>query len=103
MPLDIYNILTPVALAIWIAGDGSSHPSGLILCTHSFTIQDVVRLMNVLLIKYDIESTLRFERGLPTIYIKASSMARLRTLVLPYLHPSIHYKLFNKKAHITKA
>jgi hypothetical protein len=34
----IYELLTPVALAHWIMGDGKARPSGLILCTHSFTI-----------------------------------------------------------------
>lgn len=36
VPLDIYNLLTPMALAYWIMGDGSGNASkGLYLCTDS--------------------------------------------------------------------
>ncbi|RUO95304.1 homing endonuclease, partial [Jimgerdemannia flammicorona] len=49
VPEMIYDLLTPVALAHWIMCDGSARPSGLVLCTDSFTIQEVVLLMNVLI------------------------------------------------------
>jgi LAGLIDADG DNA endonuclease family len=49
VPRDIYNILTPRALAHLIMGDGQARSSGLILCTDSFTPQDVVRLISVLI------------------------------------------------------
>ena len=32
---------------------------GLMLCTDSFTVQDIVRLMNVLIIRYNIISSIR--------------------------------------------
>lgn len=37
---------TPVALAHLMACDGKTRLYGIILCTHSFTIQDNVRLIN---------------------------------------------------------
>jgi hypothetical protein len=46
----MYYLLSPIALAHWIMSDGQSHQSGLFLCTHSFSIPDVVRLMNVLMV-----------------------------------------------------
>lgn len=59
IPADIFNLLCPVAFAHWIMCDGSRGVTGnLILCTDSFTVPDVVRLMNVLLIRYNIESSL---------------------------------------------
>jgi LAGLIDADG DNA endonuclease family len=59
VPVDSLNLLTPIALAHWIMGDGEARDYGLILYTDSFTIQDVVHLMNVLMIKYELECTLR--------------------------------------------
>ena len=50
-------------------GDGRRMGNGLILCTHNYSIQDVVRLMNVLMIKYRLICTLRMNKGKPTIYI----------------------------------
>jgi hypothetical protein len=53
IPTDIFNPLTPVALAHWIQGDGEARDYGLILCTDSYTLQDVAILMNVLIIRYN--------------------------------------------------
>ena len=46
VPLDIYNLLTPEALAYWIMGAGNNW-KGLYLCTESFSNYDVNRLINV--------------------------------------------------------
>lgn len=71
-------------------GDGAFDCGGLVLCTDSFTIPDVVRLMNVLIVKYQLECTFRVYNGkYYRIYIKASSISHLRTIVLPHIHSSI--------------
>jgi hypothetical protein len=78
-------------------GDGSVSRHGLILCTNSYTIQDVVRLMNVLIIRHRLECSLRLHRQNNKngyeIYIRQRSMPLLRTIVTPYLHPSMLYKV----------
>lgn len=51
IPVSIYDLLTPVALSHWIAGDGTHNGNGLIICTDSFSVPDIVRLMNVLMIR----------------------------------------------------
>src|SRR6266705_62591 len=52
IPQNIYELLTPVALAHLIMGDGVARPYGLQLCTDSYTLADIVRMMNVLTIRY---------------------------------------------------
>lgn len=94
IPSDIYNLLTPIALAHWIMGDGFKDGNGLVLCTNFYTIKDTVRLMNVLMIRYKIDCTLRFMRNRePMIYIRTSSMPLLRSIVLSHMCPSMLYKL----------
>jgi len=39
-------------------GDGTLKSEGIFICTDSYTIQDVVRLMNVLIIRYELKCTL---------------------------------------------
>jgi hypothetical protein len=39
IPEDIDNLLTPVALAHWIMGDGLVKSKSLVLCTDSYSIQ----------------------------------------------------------------
>uniref|UniRef100_UPI0022388368 LAGLIDADG endonuclease n=1 Tax=Ramaria cf. rubripermanens TaxID=2016387 RepID=UPI0022388368 len=94
VPEDIYNLLTPVALAHLIMGDGSAKQHGLILCVDSYKIVDVVRLMNVLLIKYNLECTVRNHSPTqPRIYIRQRSMPILRELVKSHIIKSMLYKI----------
>ena len=41
-------------------GDGSKRGRGLVLCTDSFSLKDIILLMNILKIKFDIDSTIEF-------------------------------------------
>jgi hypothetical protein len=94
IPHNIYELLTPVALAYIIMGDGSVQRHGLIICTDSYTIPNIVRLINVLMIRYRLDCTLRFHTPTqPRIVIKQCSMNRLQTIVEPYMHPSMMYKI----------
>jgi len=86
IPEDIYNLLSPVALAHLIMGDGSSREFGLEICTDCYSVKDVVRLMNVLIIRYNLECTLHYHRPTqPRIYIRQRSMPLLRELVRPHM------------------
>ena len=52
-----------LALAHWIMGDGSKRNQGITLCTDGFTIQEVVLLINILILKYDISPTHHKEKN----------------------------------------
>jgi len=94
IPNNIYELLTPIALAHLIMGDGSIERHGLILCTDSYSIEDVVRLMNVLIVKYSLDCTIRTHReNQYRIYIQQNSMTLLVKIVSPYMHSSMLYKL----------
>lgn len=94
IPLQIYHLLTPIALAHWIMGDGQRRELGLVLCTDSYTIQEVVCLVNVLIIRYSLICTIReVNKGQYRIYISEKSMNNLRAIVLPYMVDTMLYKL----------
>lgn len=104
IPSNFYDLLTRVALAHIIQGDGQTSRHGLILCTNSYSIKDVVRLINVLMVRYRLECNIREYRRSNgklefMIYIRHGSMPLLRTIVKPYMHPSMLYKIDNYKAH----
>jgi len=105
IPENIYDLLTPPALAHLIMGDGNAERSGLIICTNSFTLQEVIKLMNVLLIKYGLNSNIREKKQINKteymIYIKQNSMPLLRSIVNPYMHSSMLYKINNKAKYST--
>jgi cytochrome c oxidase subunit IV len=75
VPAIIFDLLTPIALA------------------DSFSVQDCVRLLNVLIIKYDLDVTLYKHMGKSRLLIRSVSMDKLRSLVLNHMPESMHYKL----------
>lgn len=94
MPLELFNWFNVIVLAHWICRDGARTDDGLILCTDSFSIKDTVFLMNILMVKYNLDSTLRQKQpGQYRIYINKNSMDKVRALVWPYMVKSMLYKL----------
>lgn len=97
IPKNIYELLTPIAFAHLILGDGGFKSKGIYLCTDSYTIEDVVRLMNVLIIRYELKCTLhKASNGkgyYNRIYISRSSVHKVVYIVLPYIIPSMYYKV----------
>jgi hypothetical protein len=94
VPKNIYELLTPIALAHMIMGDGPAKPYGLELCTDSYSLQDTLRILNVWIIRYQLNCTLRTKRpGQYRLYISSKSMPILRSIVSPYFHTSMLYKL----------
>ena len=97
VPSNIGDYLNPLALAIWIMDDGSKVNSGLKLCTNSFTYSECILLVKVLIDNFNIKSTIQ-STGVSEqyiIYIWKESMPLLREIVLPYVHPSMKYKIIN--------
>ena len=75
-------------------GDGVARPIGLQLCTDSYLLQDTLRLLNVLIIRYELNCSLHKKRsGQYRIYISSKSMPLLRSIVSPYMHSSMLYKI----------
>jgi hypothetical protein len=73
-------------------------PPGLVLQTQSFTVKECVFIINVLIHKFDLKCSLHMQRNKPTIYISsaAKSMQKLIPKILPYIIPSMQYKLHIK-------
>ena len=95
VPQNIDTYLTPLALAVWIMGDGSRSGSGLKLSTNSFTFEDTTRLVLNLNKLYGIKSSVQNAGHLNQyiIYIWSESMLKIRQLVKPYMVSSMLYKL----------
>ena len=72
IPQNIYNILTPVALAHLIMGDGSAKQYSLKICTDSYTVPDIIRLMNVLTMPIGIGLNITFSYSNSTSYTLSS-------------------------------
>ena len=92
VPSDLYNLLTYEALAHWIMCDRTKTYNGITLQTQSFTIQEVVSIISILIHKFDLKCSLHMQRSQPTIYISSKSMKKIIPLILPYMCNSMLYK-----------
>jgi NADH-ubiquinone oxidoreductase chain 3 len=97
IPANIDKLLTPIGLAYWYMDDGFYHKAsgGFYLSTNSFTLAEVELLVEVLKTNFDLDckshkSALKDQR---TIFISTSQSNKLLTLVHPYFHNSLLYKL----------
>ena len=93
IPGNIEEYLSPLALAIWIMDDGNFKSPGVRIATNCFKKQEVELLVKALETKFQIKSTLHKNNGNYQLYIKKDSMSLLKNLVLPYIVPSMFYKL----------
>lgn len=67
--LEISEYLTPPALAHLIMGDGSRKDYGLEICTDCYSLSDVVRLLNVLVIRYELDCTIRQKKQINIVFL----------------------------------
>ena len=75
-------------------GDGAVLNKGLVVCTYNYTLQVVVKLVNVLKLKFEINCTIQsFKNNRPRIYVGPESLPKLITLVKPYFLYNMLYKL----------
>lgn len=89
------NYMTPLCLAIWISDDGCWAKPGVRIAANSFTFTEVELLVKILKNKFNLDCTIQLLKPSQnySIYIKSSSIPNLRQIVLPYMHPSMRYKL----------
>jgi hypothetical protein len=93
IPRDLYDILTYEGLAHWIMGDGSFvKGGGLYINTQSFTIEECVFIINVLYIKFGLNTTIHMQRNQPVLYISVESIKSLYPNIFSYIIPSMRYK-----------
>jgi len=82
-----------LVLAHWIQGDGSKRNKGITLCTDNFTLQEVVLLVNILIIKFEINPTIHKEKDKFRIYINNKDLIKIRPYILPSFVEHFLYKI----------
>lgn len=90
---ELFFYMNYAVLAYWIMGDGARRNEGITLCTDGFSLQEVVLLLNILSIKFDIQPTLHKDKSNYRIYIGKSDLEKIRPHLLPYFIDHFLYKL----------
>ena len=73
--------------------DGAHYGGGLVLCTESFTIKEVVILVNILIIRHRLDCRIIYNRVGPRIVFRKSELPKIRALVIPHMCSFSMYKL----------
>lgn len=96
LPTNIYDLINYETLAHIIMGNGTFTHKGIILNLQSFTVKELIILINIFYIKFDLVSTLHKSRNKHVIYINVKSVKKLYPHIKPYIIPSMVYKLKKK-------
>lgn len=64
-------------------GDGAKRNKGITMCTDCFSIKEVVILINILKIKFNIDATIHTEKYRWRIYINNNELSKILPRILP--------------------
>jgi hypothetical protein len=74
-------------------GDGAKRNKGIILCTDSFSIKEVVLLMNIIYVKFNIKSNIHFDNYKPRIFINKFELNKINSQIKPFFVKRFLYKI----------
>lgn len=93
VPNNLYDLLNYESLAHIIICDGSySKGGGMVLYLQSYTIKELIFIINILKIKFNLDCILQKHKSYYIIYIKVKSIRLLYPHIIKYIIPSIRYK-----------
>ena len=93
LPAHIDQWITPLAFSVWVMDDGARDKGQLRLNTQSFTKGENEVLIRILKAKLGIAANLNRDKDRFRLRIKAVSMPCVRRITVPYIIPSMQYKL----------
>ena len=96
LPYNIYDLIDYSTLAHIIMGDGSFTGGGIILNLQSFSVKELVTLINIFKIKFNLDCVLHKSRNHYVIYINVISVKLLYPHIKEYIIPSMRYKIEKK-------
>ena len=97
LPEDIFDYLTPRAMAIWFMDDGSNTKESYTISTHCFLMQDQRRIIYFLKSNYGILATTIKDRDKFKIAIGRHEYKKFNDIIEPFIIPSMIYKICNPR------
>ena len=90
---DLFFYMDYIVLAQLIQGDGAKKNKGITLCTDNFSLQEVVLLINILILKFNINPTIHKEKKFFRIYINKIDLIKIKPFIEPYFVDHFLYKI----------
>ena len=90
---ELFQYMDFIVLAHFLQGDGAKKNDGVTLCTDNFSLQEVVLLINILIIKFDISPSIHKEKRNFRIYIKNKDIIKIKPFIKTYFVNHFLYKI----------
>ena len=90
VPADFW--LTPLILAIWFMDDGCKTGKTVNFSVHNFDVQSIDTLRQQLT-RYGVQTAIHSDGKGSRLYVRQASYLSFKTLVKPYIHKCMAYKL----------
>lgn len=90
---ELFLYMNYIVLAHLIMGDGAKKNKGITLCTDNFTLQEVVILINIFIIKFNISPSIHKEKKNFRIYINEKDLTKIKPFIEPYFVDHFLYKI----------
>lgn len=96
-PQDLFNYLTPRAIAVWFMDDGSNTVESYTLNTHCFSVESQNKIIQFFKEKYGIIGRLVKDRLKYKIAIGRHEYKQFNQIIEPFIIPSMTYKICNPR------
>jgi len=96
VPRELAGYMDPVVLAVWIMDDGTNelgHSRCLRINTQCFSLEDQLRLMQILQEKFGIITTFNRDKDRYRLRVSRESMEKLIRLIEPHIIKEMYYKI----------
>lgn len=95
IPPLLYEVLSPLSLAVWYMDDGFRRQDsrGFYLCTSSFTEEEQKLLQEILQTTFGFKTNIHHQHTLGRIFIPSAYADMFNNLVKPFILPEFQYKL----------
>ena len=92
IPSNLDELITPRSLAYWAMDDGYKSGKGFYFCTESYTLEDNIKLSQILKNRFNLECGIHKHTKCQIFYVISSSKYILLELIKPYLIEHFYYK-----------
>lgn len=95
LPKNLYNLLTPLSLAIWTMDDGDNDKNSIRYNTQCFSLEEQKALKQILQEKYQLRANLNKDKDSYRLRVYKESKPKLIKLIDQFIIPSMKYKILS--------
>lgn len=97
LPENVFDLITPRALAVWFMDDGSNTGNSYTINTQCFSKEEQEKIVDFFKKKYNINAKIVKEYSNFKIAIGRHEYQKLSDIIEPYIIPSMIYKIVNPR------